>query len=326
MARLSMVEAINRTFHELMEKDDRIVVMGEDVGVDGGVFRATVGLLEKFGETRVIDTPLAESCIVGAAMGMAIYGMRPIAEIQFEGFMFKAYDHIYSHVSRMRHRSQGLYGVPLVIRAPYGAGVRALEHHSDAPEVLFCHLPGLKVVIPSTPSDAKGLLTSSIEDPDPVIFLEPKRLYRLFKEEVPDGEHRVPLGEARIAREGGDITIVTYGGMVSVSERAAEHVSGEGVEAEVIDLRTIWPFDIDAIVKSVTKTGRLVIVHEAPRSFGVGAEIAALVAERCLLSLLAPIKRVTGHDVIPPLSKLEEYNYPDSERIVRAIHDTMQFQ
>jgi len=326
MARLSMVEAINRTFHELMEKDDRIVVMGEDVGVDGGVFRATVGLLEKFGDTRVIDTPLAESCIVGAAMGMAIYGMRPVAEIQFEGFMFKAYDHIYSHVSRMRHRSQGRYGVPLVIRAPYGAGVRALEHHSDAPEALFCHLPGLKVVIPATPSDAKGLLTSSIEDPDPVIFLEPKRLYRLFKEEVPDGEHRVPLGKARIAREGSDITLVTYGGMVSVSERAAEHVSAEGVEAEVIDLRTIWPFDIDAIIKSVTKTGRLVIVHEAPRSFGVGAEIAALAAERCLLSLLAPIKRVTGYDVIAPLSKLEEYNYPDSERIVRAIHDTMQFQ
>ena len=326
MARLSMVEAINRTFHELMEKDDRIVVMGEDVGVDGGVFRATVGLLEKFGDTRVIDTPLAESCIVGAAMGMAIYGMRPVAEIQFEGFMFKAYDHIYSHVSRMRHRSQGRYGVPLVIRAPYGAGVRALEHHSDAPEALFCHLPGLKVVIPATPSDAKGLLTSSIEDPDPVIFLEPKRLYRLFKEEVPDGEHRVPLGKARIAREGGDITLVTYGGMVSVSERAAEHVSAEGVEAEVIDLRTVWPFDIDAIIKSVTKTGRLVIVHEAQRSFGVGAEIAALAAERCLLSLLAPIKRVTGYDVIPPLSKLEEYNYPDSERVVRAIHDTMQFQ
>jgi pyruvate dehydrogenase E1 component beta subunit len=326
MARLSMVEAINKTLHEAMEKDDRIVVMGEDVGVDGGVFRATVGLLEKFGEDRVIDTPLAESCIVGSAIGMAIYGMRPVAEIQFEGFMFKAYDQLYSHASRMRHRSQGLYGVPLVVRAPYGAGVRALEHHSDAPEVLFCHLPGLKVVIPSTPSDAKGLLTSSIEDPDTVIFLEPKRLYRLFKEEVPEGDYRVPLGKARVAREGGDITLVTYGGMVSVCERAAEHVSGEGVEAEVLDLRTIWPFDIDAIIDSVTKTGRLVIVHEAPRSFGVGAEIAALVAERCLLSLLAPIKRVTGYDIMPPLSKLEEYNYPDSERVVRAIHDTMQFQ
>ena len=321
-----MVEAINATLHELMDKDDRIVVLGEDVGVDGGVFRATVGLIEKFGAMRVIDTPLAESCIVGASIGMAIYGMRPVAEIQFEGFMFKAYDHIYSHASRMRKRSQGLYGVPLVIRAPYGAGVRALEHHSDAPEVLFAHLPGLKVVIPSTPGDAKGLLTSAIEDPDTVIFLEPKRLYRLFKEEVPEGDHRVPIGKARIAREGKDISIVTYGGMVSVCEKAAQHVEKEGVDAEVVDLRTVWPFDIDAITSSVKKTGRLVIVHEAPRSFGVGAEISAQVAERCLLSLLAPIKRVTGYDVIPPLSKLEEYNYPDSERVVEAIHDTMQFE
>ena|SRR5208283_2851488 len=326
MARLSMVEAINATLHELMDKDDRIVVLGEDVGVDGGVFRATVGLIEKFGAMRVIDTPLAESCIVGASIGMAIYGVRPVAEIQFEGFMFKAYDHIYSHASRMRKRSQGLYGVPLVIRAPYGAGVRALEHHSDAPEVLFAHLPGLKVVIPSTPGDAKGLLTSAIEDPDTVIFLEPKRLYRLFKEEVPEGDHRVPIGKARIAREGKDISIVTYGGMVSVCEKAAQHVEKEGVDAEVVDLRTVWPFDIDAITSSVKKTGRLVIVHEAPRSFGVGAEISAQVAERCLLSLLAPIKRVTGYDVIPPLSKLEEYNYPDSERVVEAIHDTMQFE
>lgn len=326
MARLSMVEAINATLHELMDKDDRIVVLGEDVGVDGGVFRATVGLIEKFGSMRVIDTPLAESCIVGASIGMAIYGMRPVAEIQFEGFMFKAYDHIYSHASRMRKRSQGLYDVPLVIRAPYGAGVRALEHHSDAPEVLFAHLPGLKVVIPSTPGDAKGLLTSAIEDPDTVIFLEPKRLYRLFKEEVPDGDHRVPIGKARIAREGKDISIVTYGGMVSVCEKAAQHAEKEGVDAEVVDLRTVWPFDIDAITSSVKKTGRLIIVHEAPRSFGVGAEISAQVAERCLLSLLAPIKRVTGYDVIPPLSKLEEYNYPDSERVVEAIHDTMQFE
>lgn len=326
MARLSMVEAINRTLHELMQKDERIVVMGEDVAVDGGVFRATVGLLDKFGSARVIDTPLAESSIVGTAIGMAIYGMRPVAEIQFEGFMFKGYDQVYSHAARMRKRSQGLYEVPLVIRAPYGAGVRALEHHSDAPEVLFAHLPGMKVVIPSTPSDAKGLLTSAIEDPDPVIFLEPKRLYRLFKEEVPDGDHRVPIGDARIVREGKDISVITYGGMVSVCERAAQHVEKEGVDAEVVDLRTVWPFDIDAITSSVKKTGRLVIVHEAPRSFGVGAEISAEVGERCLLSLLAPIKRVTGYDVIPPLSKLEEYNYPDSERVVRAIHDTMEFE
>jgi pyruvate dehydrogenase E1 component beta subunit len=320
-----MVEAINVTLHELMAKDDRIVVMGEDVGVDGGVFRATVGLIEKFGADRVIDTPLAESAIVGTAIGMAVYGMRPIAEIQFDGFMFKGFDHVYSHASRMRHRSQGLYGIPLVIRAPYGAGVRALEHHSDAPEALFAHVPGLKVVIPATPSDTKGLLTSSIEDPDPVIFLEPKRLYRLFKEEVPDGEYRVPLGKARLVREGKDITLVTYGGMVQVCEKAAQHVSTEGVDAEVLDLRTVWPFDVDAVEASVNKTGRLVIVHEAPRSVSVSAEIAATVAERCLLSLVAPIKRVTGYDVIPPLARLEEYNYPDSDRVVRAIHDTMQF-
>jgi len=225
----------------------------------------------------------------------------------------------------MRRRSQGLYNVPLVIRAPYGAGVRALEHHSDAPEALFAHIPGLKVVIPSTPADAKGLLTSSIEDPDPVIFLEPKRLYRLFKEEVPEGVYKVPLGKARLVREGTDVSLVTYGGMVSVCEKAAQHVSGEGVDAEVVDLRTVWPFDVEAIVSSVKKTGRLVIVHEAPRSLGVGAEIAATVGEKCLLSLLAPIRRVTGYDIVPPLSKLEEYNYPDSERVVRAIHEVMEF-
>jgi pyruvate dehydrogenase E1 component beta subunit len=320
-----MIEAINAAFHEVMARDDRVLILGEDVGVDGGVFRATVGLIEKFGPMRVVDTPLAESSIVGTAIGMAINGMRPIAEIQFEGFMFKAFDQVYSHASRMRRRSQGVYGVPLVIRAPYGAGVRALEHHSDAPEAIFCHVPGLKVVIPSTPSDAKGLLISSIEDPDTVIFLEPKRLYRLFKEEVPDGDHRVPLGKARLVRKGDDITLITYGGMVQICERAADHVDNEGVQAEVIDLRTVWPFDIDAIIESVNKTGRLIIVHEAPRSFGVGAEIAALVAERCLFSLQAPIKRVTGYDIVPPLSKLEDYNYPDPERVIRAIHETMQF-
>lgn len=326
MARLSMVEAINATLHEIMARDDRVVLLGEDVGVDGGVFRATVGLIEKFGPMRVIDTPLAESCIVGSAIGMAVYGMRPVAEIQFEGFMFKAYDHIYNHASRLRKRSQGVYGVPMVIRAPYGAGVRALEHHSDAPEALFGHIPGLKVVIPSTPSDAKGLLTSSIEDPDTVIFLEPKRLYRLFKEEVPEGEYRVPIGKARTVKEGKDVSLITFGGMVSICEKAAQHVAGEGVDAEVIDLRTVWPFDIDAIESSVNKTGRSIIVHEAPKTFGVGAEIAAQIGERCLFSLLAPVKRVTGYDITAPLAKMEEFNYPDSERIVRAIHDIMQYK
>lgn len=325
MARLSMIEAINLTLHELMAQDDRVVVLGEDVGIDGGVFRATVGLIDKFGESRVIDTPLAESCIVGAAIGMAIYGMRPIAEIQFEGFMFKAYDQIYSHASRMRHRSRGRFTVPLVVRAPYGAGVRALEHHSDAPEALFTHIPGLKVVIPSSPLEAKGLLTSSVEDPDTVIFLEPKRLYRLFKEEVPEGRYAIPLGQSRVVAEGHDVTVVTFGGMVSVCENAVTHVAAEGVSVELIDLRTVWPFDVTAVVSSVEKTGRLVIVHEAPRSFGVGAEIAAIVGEKCLLSLQSPIRRVTGYDVIPPLSKLEDYNYPNIEKVVRAIHETMQF-
>jgi len=284
-----------------------------------------VGLIEKFGASRVIDTPLAESCIVGSAIGMAIYGMRPIAEIQFEGFMFKAYDQIYSHASRLRHRSRGRFTVPLVIRAPYGAGVRVLEHHSDAPEALFTHIPGLKVVIPSSPLEAKGLLTLSVEDPDTVIFLEPKRLYRLSKEEVPEGRYVIPLGQSRIVAEGRDVTIVTFGGMVSVCENAANHAAAEGVSVEVIDLRTVWPFDVNAIVASVEKTGRLVIVHEAPRSFGVGAEVAATVAEKCLLSLHSPIRRVTGYDVIPPLAKLEEYNYPNVEKVVRAIHETMQF-
>lgn len=325
MARLSMVAAINAALKEEMGRDERVVVLGEDVGVDGGVFRATDGLIEEYGEMRVIDTPLSEQGITGTAIGMALNGLRPVAEIQFEGFIFNGYDQIYSHMGRLHRRSRGVHSVPMVLRAPYGAGVRALEHHSDAPEALFAHVPGLKVIIPATPSDAKGLLISAIRDPDPVIYLEPKRLYRLFKEEVQDEEFTVPIGEARIARQGEDITLVTYGGMVQVCEKAAQHVSKEGVDAEVIDLRTIWPFDIDAITESVEKTGRLVIVHEAPRSFGVAAEIAALVQERCLLHILAPIKRVTGYDIFPPLAKLEEYNYPDSDKVVKAIHETMEF-
>ncbi|MFH0821464.1 MAG: alpha-ketoacid dehydrogenase subunit beta [Pseudomonadota bacterium] len=325
MARLSMIEAVNSALHEMMERDPNVVVLGEDVGIDGGVFRATVGLIEKFGPMRVMDTPLAESGIVGTAIGMAIYGMRPVAEIQFEGFIFKAFDQIHSHAARMRRRSQGVFNVPMVVRAPYGAGVRALEHHSDAPEAFFCHIPGIKVVIPSTPSDAKGLLISAIEDPDTVIFLEPKRLYRLFKEEVPDEYYTTPLGKARMVREGHDLTIVTFGGMVQVCEKAAAHVADEGVDVEVIDLRTIWPYDLDTVISSVNKTGRLIIVHEAPKAFGVGAEIAATVGERCLLSLLAPIKRVAGYSIYPPLAKLEDFSYPDSERVVRAVHETMQF-
>lgn len=325
MARRTMVQAISEALHQKMAKDSSVVVLGQDVGVDGGVFRATIDLYEKFGSDRVIDTPLAESSIVGASIGMAMNGLKPVAEIQFMGFIYQGFDQLLNHAARLRHRSQGRFSASLVLRAPYGAGVRALEHHSESTEAHFAHIPGLKVVIPSTPADAKGLLISAIEDPDPVVYLEPKRLYRLRREEVADGLYRTPIGKARIAREGKDVTIVAYGGMLPVALDAAEKVTKHKVEAEVIDLRTILPFDIETILESVEKTGRLVIVHEAPRLFGVGAEIAAQVSERSLLHLLAPIKRVTGYDIVPPLSKLEDYNYPNAEKIIRAIHETMEF-
>lgn len=325
MARKTMIQAINDALHLKMAEDPSVVVLGEDVGVDGGVFRATLGLLEKFGAARVMDTPLAESAIVGTAVGMAINGLKPVAEIQFMGFINEALDQIVAHVARYRHRSQGRFPMSLVIRAPFGAGVKALEHHSESTEAMFAHLPGLKTVIPSNPYDAKGLLISAIEDEDPVMFFEPKRLYRLKKEDIPDEIYRVPLGQAKIIRPGGDISLVTYGGMVPVCLDAAEHVQAEGVNAEVIDLRTIAPWDVETVTQSVEKTGRLVIVHEAPRSFGVGAEIAAEVSERSLLHLLAPILRVTGYDIVPPLSRLEDFNYPSAERVIRAIHQTMEF-
>ncbi len=320
-----MVQAINEALFQKMEEDQTVVVLGEDVGVDGGVFRATVGLIEKYGESRVIDTPLAESSIIGVSVGMAINGLKPIAEIQFMGFLYQGFDQILCHVARYRHRSQGRYPMQMVIRMPYGAGVKALEHHSESTEAILAHLPGLKVVVPANPADAKGLLISAIEDPDPVIFLEPKRLYRLKREDVPEEIYRTPIGQANIVREGRDITIIGWGAMVPICLQAAEHVSTEGVDAEVIDLRTVQPFDIGLITQSVEKTGRLVIVHEAPRSFGIGAEIAARTAERSILHLLAPIQRVAGYDIVPPLAKLEEHSYPNSERVVRAIHSTMEF-
>ncbi len=325
MAKKSLIQAINDALHQKMEEDKTVVVLGEDVGVDGGVFRATVDLIDKFGEDRVIDTPLAESSIIGTSIGMAMNGLKPVAEIQFMGFVFQGFDQIVDHVARLRHRSQGKYNMQMVVRMPYGAGVRALEHHSESTEALFAHTPGLKVVIPSNPVDAKGLLISAIEDPDPVIFLEPKRIYRWKKVEVPDEIYRTPIGKADVLKEGQDVTILAYGGMVPIIQDAAEHVGKEGVDAEVIDLRTILPWDMEAVTKSVEKTGRLVIVHEAPRSFGVGAEIAATVAEKNILHLLAPIARVTGYDIVPPLAKLENQNYPNSEKVVRAIHKTMEF-
>jgi pyruvate dehydrogenase E1 component beta subunit len=325
MLRKSMIQAINEALFQKMEEDKSVVVLGEDVGVDGGVFRATLGLIEKFGEARVVDTPLAESSIIGTSVGMAMNGLKPVAEIQFMGFVFEGFDQIVDHVARMRHRSQGKFSMQMVVRMPFGAGVRALEHHSESTEALFAHTPGLKVVIPSNPVDAKGLLISAIEDPDPVIFLEPKRIYRWKKVEVPDEIYRTPIGKADIIKEGNDITILSYGGMIPIVQDAANHVSKEGVNAEIIDLRTVLPWDVDTVTKSVEKTGRLVIVHEAARSFGVGAEIAATVAERSLLHLLAPIARVTSYDVVPPLAKLEDFNYPNSEKVVRAIHKSMEF-
>lgn len=325
MSRKSLVQAINEALHQLMTVDETIIVLGEDVGIDGGVFRVTDGLYEKFGSDRVIDTPLAESSIIGASIGMAINGLKPIAEIQFMGFIYQGFDQILNHVARYHHRSQGKFSLQMVIRAPYGAGVRALEHHSESTEAHFAHLPGLKVVIPSNPVDAKGLLISAIEDPGPVIFLEPKRLYRLKKVEVPDEIYRVPLGKAAVLKDGSDITLVGWGGMVPVCLDAALHVESEGVSAQVIDLRTIAPFDLETLLQAVQKTGRLVVVQEAPRSFGVASEISAQISERSLLHLLAPVERVTGYDIIPPLAKLEDYNYPNVERVVRAIHKTMEF-
>lgn len=323
MAKLNMVQAINLALHEEMERDPTVVVMGEDVGVDGGVFRVTEGLIEKFGSDRVIDTPLAESGIVGTAIGLAVAGLKPVAEIQFEGFSYMTIDQLAAHASRIRYRSRGTYHCPLVVRAPYGGGVKALEHHSEAVATFFIHIPGLKVVIPSSPYDAKGLLISSIRDPDPVFFFEPKRLYRAFKEEVPEGEYTVPLGEGRKMTEGDELTLVAWGGMVRVCQEALEKVKDTSVE--LIDLRTLSPLDDKIIIDSVKKTGRAVIVHEEPRTLGLGAELIARINEKAFLSLEAPIKRVTGYDVPVPLPKLEDYYLPDAERVASAIKEVAAF-
>jgi pyruvate dehydrogenase E1 component beta subunit len=322
----TLVQAINDALRTEMQRDERVVVLGEDVGVDGGVFRATEGLLEEFGPERVIDTPLAESGIVGTAIGMAVYGLRPVAEIQFDGFMPPAFDQIISHAARIRWRSRGRFHVPLVIRAPYGGGIRALEHHSESPEAYYAHTPGLKVVVPATPYDAKGLLISAIRDPDPVMFFEPKRLYRAFREEVPEGDYSVPLGKARVARDGEDVTVIAWGSMVSTAVQAAETAQEKlGVSAEVLDLRTLVPLDIEAISESVSKTGRCVIVQEAPRTCGFASELTALINERLLLYLEAPVGRVAGFDTVVPLARMEQYYLPDAARVVRAIHQAVTF-
>lgn len=320
MPKLNMVQAINLALKEEMQRDNDVLLLGEDVGKDGGVFRVSEGLLEQFGPERVIDTPLAESGIVGAAIGMAVYGLRPVAEIQFMGFIYPALDQIFSHASRIRSRSRGRFTCPLVVRAPYGAGIKAPELHSESTEALFCHMPGIKVVVPSSPYNAKGLLISSIRDPDPVIFLESTRLYRSIKEEVPEGEYAIPLGKARFVQEGKDVTLIAWGSMLQRTLKAVE-----GIDADIIDLMTLSPFDEETIFKSVKKTGRVVIIHEAPKTCGFGAELSATIAEDAMLYLKAPIIRITGFDAVMPFSKLEDYYMPTVERIKKGIQEVMKY-
>ncbi|MBI4447390.1 alpha-ketoacid dehydrogenase subunit beta [Candidatus Woesearchaeota archaeon] len=321
MPALTIVKTIAYTLAQEMKKDKRVIVLGEDVGKDGGVFRATEGLYDLFPD-RVFDTPLAESGIVGTAIGLALYGFRPVAEIQFDGFSYPAIDQLISHAAKLRNRSRGRFSVPLVVRFPYGGGVKALEHHSDSPEAYFVHTPGLKVVVPSTPYEAKGLLLSAIRDPDPVIFMEPKKIYRSIKEEVPEEEYTIPLGKARIAKKGKDVSVFCWGAMVSEALKAAEGVK---VDVEVVDLRTLSPLDTKTVLESAKKTGRIVIVHEAPRNCGVGAEIAAMISEKAMLNLKAPIMRVTGYDVPYPLPKLEDNYYPNAGRIIESIEKIARF-
>ena len=322
---LTLVQAVRDGLHTEMQRDDDVIVMGEDVGKNGGVFRATEGLYDEFGGDRVIDTPLAESGIVGTAIGMAAYGLKPVPEIQFSGFMYPAFDQIVSHAARLRTRSRGRYTCPLVIRAPYGGGLRAPEHHSESKEAFYAHEAGLKVVIPSTPYDTKGLLISAIRDPDPVIFLEPKLIYRAFRGDVPEEEYTVPIGEAQVRREGADVSVFVYGAMTPRTLEAAENLSDE-VDCEVVDLRTVSPLDREAIVDSFKKTGRAVVVHEAPRSGGLAGEITATIQEEALLYQEAPVVRVTGYDVPYPLYALEDYYLPSVARIEDGIREAAEFQ
>jgi 2-oxoisovalerate dehydrogenase E1 component subunit beta len=322
MPKITMIEAITLAHAWEMTHDPTVVVLGEDVGVNGGVFRATAGLQEKFGKDRVQDTPLAEGMIGGMSVGMAVEGLKPVAEIQFMGFIYPAFDQIVNHASRMRHRTRGRLSCPLVIRTPHGGGIHAPEHHSESTEAMLAHVPGLRVVCPSSPARAYGLLLASIRDPDPVIFLEPVRLYRLVRQEVADDGQSLPLDVCYILREGADVTLVTWGAMTFETMRAAEQLAKDGVSAEVIDLATLSPIDHDTILESVAKTGRLVIVHEAARNCGIGAEIAATVAERGLYDLQAPIQRVTGYDTVMPLFRLEYEYIPSVARILEGVRAT----
>ena len=324
MASITLIEAINLALKHEMERDSGVVVLGQDVGVDGGVFRATLGLSERFGPERVVDTPLAEALIAGMTIGMAVEGLKPIAEIQFSGFAYTVIDQIVNHAGRMRHRTRGRLSCPMVLRTPCGAGIHAPEHHSESPEAMFAHIPGIRVVYPSSPRRAYGLLLAAIRDPDPVVFLEPTRLYRLFREEVADNGEALALDACFTLREGTDVTLVTWGAMVPVAGKAAADAAAEGVDVEIIDPRTLWPLDIGMIEASVNRTGRAVVLHEAPRTCGFGAEIAALIQERCFLHLKAPVARVTGFDTPFPYA-LEKSYLPDPERTLRAIRASMAY-
>ncbi|MBI4181944.1 MAG: alpha-ketoacid dehydrogenase subunit beta [Candidatus Aenigmarchaeota archaeon] len=322
MTEMTMVAALNAAFRQEMARDERVVVLGEDVGVNGGVFRVTDGLLRMF-PGRVFDTPLAETCIVGAAVGMAAAGLRPVAEIQFDGFLTAAFDQLVSHAARLRNRSRGRFTCPLVVRAPFTGGIHAPEHHSESMEASYAHIPGLVVVMPSTPSEAKGLLAAAIRSPDPVLFLEPKKVYRAIKEDVREEEYAIPLGKARVVQEGTDVTVIAWGAMLVPALQAAGRSS---YSCEVIDLRTVSPLDVPCILQSVEKTGRAVVVQEGPHSFGVGAEIAAQLAEKGILHLEAPVERVTAPDVPTPLAKLEGLYLPSAERVGKAIERAMAFR
>jgi pyruvate dehydrogenase E1 component beta subunit len=326
MAKLNMVKALNQALFQEMERDADVLVLGEDVGVDGGVFRVTDDLQRKYGSQRVIDSPLAEAAIIGTAVGMALYGLKPVCEIQFSGFAFQCFHQIENHCARYRMRSQGRFNIPMVIRMPYGGGVRALEHHSESEEQFYAHIPGLKMVIPSGPRNARALLAAAIRDPDPVIFFEAKSLYHAAKEEVPDESEVMAIGQAQIAREGDALTLIAYGAMLRVALEAADVLQAEdGAAVEVLDLLTISPLDRETLVTSVRKTGRAVIVHEAPKSFGPGAEIAASIMDGAFLSLEAPIRRVAAHDVPFPGFAREKANVPDVPRVVAAVRETLAF-
>jgi len=326
MAKLNMVKALNQALFQEMERDGDVLVLGEDVGVDGGVFRVTDDLQRTYGSQRVIDSPLAEAAIIGTAVGMALYGLKPVCEIQFSGFAFQCFHQIENHCARYRMRSQGRFHIPIVIRMPYGGGVRALEHHSESEEQFYAHIPGLKMVIPSGPRNARALLAAAIRDPDPVIFFEAKSLYHAAKEEVPDESEAMTIGQAQVAREGDALTLIAYGAMLRVALEAADVLRDEDrVAVEVIDLLTISPLDRETLVASVKKTGRAVVVHEAPRSFGPGAEIAASIMDGAFLSLEAPIRRVTAHDVPFVGFAREKANVPDVPRVVSAARETLAF-